>query len=264
MGARITQPQAQLDPKLMDEITTKMIVLLRELKSLSQGRENEVVIARELRSKLEAILYLPIITSHFQRLQPGTIKEAAEYLHKQLTDSNYIWGTLFSWLFVHALGAMVNPKDFAAQSRLWIDDWRLDRTILDVLNELGLDEATTRRVVALVKLLTRHQRWFEATSSDTPQAYAIMESLFKDREVAEFLRMNQYHDLWWFHKESFEEMLWWLMIVAALEIGSDPLRPVNAVVKELQGCYSMIQTWQQAEEQSDYQVEKMLEVVRGL
>ncbi|OGP74388.1 MAG: alpha-amylase [Deltaproteobacteria bacterium RBG_16_49_23] len=262
MDARITQPQAQLDPKLMEEITREIVALLREAKYLSQGREDEVVIARELRNKLEAILYLPIIASHFQRLQPGRIKGAAEYLHHRLTDSNYIWGTLFSWLFVHALGQVVHPEDFAEKSRLWIDDWRLDKTILDVLKELGLDEATTRRAVALVKLLTSRQRWFETTSSDTPQAYAITESLFKDREVAEFLRVNQYHDLWWFHKESFEEMLWWLMIVAALEIGSDPLRPVNAVVKELQGCYSMIQTWQQAEEQSDYQVEKLLELLK--
>ena len=60
--------------------------------------------------------------------------------------------------------------------------------------------------------------------------------------------MNQYNEIWWFNKEAFEEMLWWLMMVAALTIGSDPLRPVNAVVAELERCYSMIQTWQQAEE----------------
>ena len=52
------------------------------------------------------------------------------------------------------------------------------------------------------------------------------------------------------------------MMVAALTIGSDPLRPVNAVVEELQGCYSMIQTWQKAEEKSEYQVEKLLELLK--
>jgi hypothetical protein len=74
--------------------------------------------------------------------------------------------------------------------------------------------------------------------------------------------VNQYNDIWWFNKEAFEEMLWWLMMVAALTIGSDPLRPVNAVVAELEKCYSMIQKWHKAEEKSEYQMEKLLEIVR--
>jgi hypothetical protein len=84
----------------------------------------------------------------------------------------------------------------------------------------------------------------------------------KDSEVQQFLGVNQYNDIWWFNKEAFEEMLWWLMMVAALTIGSDPLRPVNAVVAELQGCYSIIQKWQQAEEKSEYQVEKLLSTLQ--
>jgi len=57
-------------------------------------------------------------------------------------------------------------------------------------------------------------------------------------------------------------MLWWLMMGAALTIGSDPLRPVNAVVAELERCYSMIQIWQQAEEKSEYQIDKLLSILR--
>jgi hypothetical protein len=74
--------------------------------------------------------------------------------------------------------------------------------------------------------------------------------------------MNRYNDIWWYNKEAFEEMLWWLMMVAALTIGSDSLRSVNTVVEELQRCYAMIQTWQKAGEKSDYQVEKLLELLR--
>jgi hypothetical protein len=107
-------------------------------------------------------------------------------------------------------------------------------------------------------LLTGHQRWFEVKLSDQKQSYAILESLLKDGEVQKFLKINQYNDILWFNKEAFEEMLWWLMMVAALTIGSEPLRPVNAVVAELERCYSMIQKWQQAEDKSEYQVEKLL------
>ena len=260
--ARITQPQAQLDQKLMEEIEKKMIDLLREAKHLSGGREDEMTIAREVRRKLEATLYLPILTSRHPRLQPKGVQAAAEYLHKKLTDSTTTWATLFGWLFVHALGKVINPKGFAGQSRTWIDEWRLGKTMLGVLMGLGLEEGAAGSSLTVIKWLTSHQRWFEMKPSDQKQAYAILELLFKDVEVQQFLQVNQYNNIGWFSKESFEEMLWWLMMVAALTIGSDPLHPVNTVVAELEKCYSIIQTWQQAEEKSEYQVEKLLSALR--
>ena len=262
IDARITQPHGQLDQKLLEEMEKKMIDLLREVKQVSGGREDEMTMAQEIRHKLEAILYLPIITSRYPRLQPKGVKAAAEYLHKKLTDSTYTWNTLFSWLFVHALGKVVNPRDFAGQSHTWIGEWRFGKTILSVLRDLGLEETTAWSSLTVIKLLTGHQRWFEVKPSDQKQAYAILESLLKDSEVQQFLRVNQHNDIWWFNKEAFEEMLWWLMMVAALTIGSDPLRPVNAVVAELERCYAMIQTWQEAEKKSEYQVEKLLELLK--
>ncbi|MCJ7786468.1 MAG: hypothetical protein MUP41_21265, partial [Desulfobacterales bacterium] len=110
--------------------------------------------------------------------------------------------------------------------------------------------------------LTSHQRWFEAKPLNKKSAHAELELLLKDGDLREFLQINQYKDTWWFNKEAFEEMLWWLMMVAALTIGSDPLRPVNAVIEELEGCYSMVQKWQEAEEKSDYRVEKLLSTLQ--
>jgi glycosidase len=253
MEARIIQPQAQPEQKLMEEIENKTIDLLRVAKQLSGGRKDEMTIARKIRHKLEAILYLPIITSRFPRLQPKGVKAAAEYLHKGLTDSTYTWAILFSWLFVHALGEVVDQREFSGQSRSSIDEWRLGKTIVSVSGDLGLDEGAVRRSVTLVKILTSHQRWF-----DQKAVYQAMEKLLKDSEVQQFLLVNRYNEILWFNKEAFEELLWWLMLISAIEIGFDPLRPVNAVVEQLERCYSIIETWQEAEQKSQYQVEKLL------
>jgi glycosidase len=251
--SRIISPQAQLDQEFMGEIEKKTIGLLREVKQRTGGGEDETTIAREIRHKLEAILYLPIITSRFPRLQPKGVKAAAEYLHKKLTDSTYTWAILFSWLFVHALGKVVSQRDFAGQSRSWIDEWRLGKTIAEVLMELELDEATTWRALTLIKILTSHQRWF-----DQKAVHQVMEKLLKDSEVQQFLQVNRYNDILWFNKEAFEELVWWLMLVSAIEIGFDPLRPVNEMMRNLERCWSMIQTLQEAEQKSEYQVEKLL------
>ncbi len=258
MESRIILPQAELDQTSIGEIEKKMINLLWQAKNFTDGREDEIAIAREIRHKLEAILYLPIITSHFPRLQPKGVKAAAKYLNKKLTDSPYTWGSLFSWLFVHALGKVVSQTGFSEQSRSWIDEWRLDKTIAGVLRESGLGEATVRRSVTLVKLLTGHQRWF-----DQKAIYQLVEKLLKDGEVSQFLQVNRYNEILWFNKEAFEELLWWLMLVAAVEIGFDPLRPAGKMVKELAECYRMIQALDEAKEKSEYQVEKLLEAVRG-
>ena len=258
MEARIVQPQAQLDQKLMEEIEKKMRRLLREAKQLSGEKEDETTIVQEIRRRLEAILYLPIITSRYPRLQPKGVKAAAEYLHKKLTDSTTTWATLFGWLFVHALGKVVNQKDFAGQSHTWIEEWGLTKIILGVLRELGVEEVAARNALTVIQWLTTHQTWFDSKPSGQEQAHGILELLLKDSDVQQFLQVNQSNNIWWFNKEAFEEMLWWLMMVAALTIGSDPLRPVNAVVEELQRCYSIIQAWQKVEEKSEYQVEKLL------
>ena len=258
MESRIILPQAELDQTSIEEIEKKMINLLWEAKKFTDGREDEIAIARELRHKLEAILYLPIITSHFPRLQPKGVKAAAKYLNKKLTDAPYTWGTLFSWLFVHTLGKVVSQAGFSEQSRSWIDGWKLDKTIAEALTELGLDEATTRRSVILVKLLTNHQRWF-----DQKAIYPVVEKLLKDSETQQFLMVNRYNDILWFNQEAFEELAWWLMLVSAIEIGFDPLRPVKELMRGLERCWSMIQTLQEAGEKSEYQVEKLLEILKS-
>ena len=260
--ARVTQPQAQLDQKLMEEIEKKMTRLLQEAKHLSGGREDETAIVQEIRRKLEAILYLPILTRRHPQLQPKGVKAAAEYLHKKLTGSTATWATLFAWLFVHALGKVVHQREFAGQSHAWIEEWGFRKPILAVLGDLGMEEITAWNSLAVIKWLTSHQKWFESKPSGQEQGYAILEELLRDSDIRQFLQVNQCNDIWWFNKEAFEEMLWWLMMIAALTIGSDPLRPVHAVIEELQGCYSIIQTWQRAEEKSEYQVEKLLSALQ--
>jgi glycosidase len=257
MKARIIQPQAQIDQKLLGEIEKKTVDLLQVAKQVSGGSEDEMPIAREVKCKLEAILYLPIITSRFSRLQPKGVKAAAEYLHQKLTESPYIWGTLFSWLFIHALGKVIRQKDFSEQIQSRMDEWRLDKVIAGALRNFGLEEGVARRSVTLVHILTSHQRWFEQKS-----IYQAVEKLLKDSEVHQFLWVNRYNEILWFNKEAFEELLWWLMLISAIEIGFDPFRPVNEMMRNLERRWSMIQTLQEAEKQSEYQVEKLLFILK--
>jgi len=261
MDARLKEPEGPLDQDLINEMEQKTINLLQEAKRFSGGMEDELAIVGQVTRKLEVILYLPTMASRFAWSVPPEGKTAAEYLMEKLIGETSSWYTIFNWLFVHALGRVVSQTDFEERSRSWIDEWRLGKTIASVLGDLGLEETAAWKSVSVVKLLAKHQRWYEVKRSDQNQAYRVLESLLKDGEVHQFLQVNRYNDILWFNKEAFDELRWWLFLVAVVEISSDPLRSAHEVVKDVEECYTIIKTLHQAEKKSSYQLEKLLEAI---
>lgn len=257
MGARILKSGQPLDNGLIEEVKQKTILFLEQAKALSGATGGKEVVAREVKLKLEAILYLPIITSRPQILQPRGIKAAAEYLHQGLMDQSSVWKIIFDWLFLHPMGKIVSSEDFSETGYRWMGEWKLDRILVETWMDLGFDERIAKRSVGLVKILTRHQRWFEEKNIEH-----VIQNLLWDDEISQFLGLNQYEDILWFNKEAFEEMLWWLMLTAAIEIGFDPLRPAKEVIRELERCWSMTKKFQDAEKKSGYQVIKLLEFLK--
>jgi hypothetical protein len=242
--AWVLKADVKPDQKILEETEEKMVNLLVEAKKFSGGSEEERTIAREVRQKLEVILRLPAISGQLQWIDATDVTKER------------FW-TLLSWLFVHAIGKVVNQKEFSEVSRSWIDEWRLGKTIVTELGELGLDETASWKSVTLIKLLTSHQRWFEEK-----RAYQVLVSLLKDNEVQQFLQINRYNDILWFNWEAFDDLLWWLMLMAAVEISSDPQRPTNQAAKDLEDCNGTIQKLKEAAKTSDYQVEKLLSAVK--
>jgi hypothetical protein len=89
-----------------------------------------------------------------------------------------------------------------------------------------------------------------------------MESWLSDSEVHQFLQVNRYQEALWFNQEAFEELLWWMFLLAAVNISADPLRPESEVSQETVASYEVIQRLLRAEGQSEYQIEKLLAALR--
>jgi glycosidase len=263
ISARVTQPDGQLDAQLMHEVEQKTVHLLHEVKQFAGGTGDETALAREIRNKLEAILQLPVLASHFPSPRSRKYEAAANYLTANLNDDPSVWGTLLGWLFTHTLGQVVSESGFEQQSRSWLDEWLLGKVVASVLRDLGLDEAAAWRAVAVIKLLTIHQRWFEAEVPGGKQAHQVLESWLKDGETQQFLQVNRYQGLLWFNREAFEQLLWWMLTLAAVAISADPLRPAVEVAKEIVAGYDLVQQLRRAEENSQYQIEKLLAAVRA-
>jgi hypothetical protein len=261
MDARVTRAGEQPDSQLLDEVEHLMLHLLREIKGLTGGGGDEVVIARDIRLKLEAILLLPIVESRFPLHESDKYQPTSEYLSRNLTTDPVVWGSLLSWLFVHSLGKVLHQTAFEEQSRSWIDEWLLSRIIGSVLRDLGLDEAAIGRSITLIKVLTTHQTWFEVQVPDQKLARRVLESWLRDSEVQSFLEINRYQSVLWFSKEAFEQLLWWMLLLAVVAISSDSLGPASEVAKEIIASREIVQQLRWAEQQSEYQVEKLMAVL---
>lgn len=261
IDARVTEPDGQMDAHLMDEVEGVTVQLLTEAKQLMDGSGDEAAIARDIRHELEAVLQLPILESRYPLPGDSKYKAAVNYLNANLVDAPAIWGGILSWLFVHSLGRVLDQSDFEGQSRSWIDEWLLGKIIASALRDLGLDEETAWRVVAIVKLLTTHQGWFDAQAPGKQGAYRVLETWLRDSEVQSFVQVNRYQDALWFNKEAFEQLLWWMLVPAVVALSADLSRPATEVAGGVTKCYQTIQQLLRAELESEYQIEKLLAVL---
>ena len=260
---RATDADTHLDAEVTAEVERRTLHLLREVKRFSGGSGDEAAIAQEIRRKLEASLQLPVLDSRFPLPRSRKYKAVVKMVRAHLDDDLVIWGSLLGWLFTHALGKAVGEEDSAERSRSWLDEWLLGRIIASALQDLGLDEGAAWWAVGVVKVLINHQSWYELESPRKERAYQILLSWLKDGEVQRLLQVNRYRGMLWFNHEAFDQLLGWMLTLAAVEISAAPEPSAEEVAQEIVACYDVAKKLQKAEEASEYQVVKLMEAAQG-
>ena len=275
-GHRLKDSTTALNLQIGTEVEEKARLLFRAIKELIGAEADEVALAMEVRADLEAVLQLPIVAQRFPLPRSRKYPAAIEYLqanlkvrapeellqgaeatrpqlHKTPTDEKQLWGTLFGWVFVRSLGKVVQTEDFSRQSLAWIDEWFLGRLIATTLREFGLTEDATWRAVATIKALTAQQTWYASEVTAKKRAAVALERLLGDQWTRQFLGVNRYNAIEWFNQEAFDELLAWLLVTETIIVSSDGVDVPEAII----AAYDVIKQLQDAEAQSNYQVEKL-------
>lgn len=252
------------EPDLIEEVSAKTTAALRAIKQFSGGAGDEVALTHEIIDELQAILHLPLLEQPAPAEEAPGYSAAVAFLTEGTPDELSQWGTLFGWTFVHALGKLqaapgATSQELAEQSRSLIDEWMLGRVLQQALREFGLDDATAAQRVAVIKQLTTYQCWFVDVESANP--YALVESLLQDREVQQLLGFNRYQGVLWFSREAFERLLWWMLLLAVVELTADKRRAPGEAVAAIAACYAVVRDLRAAAESSGYQVEKLLDSI---
>ncbi|MBI3944244.1 MAG: alpha-amylase [Chloroflexi bacterium] len=279
-GNQLPEQEISQRQDLLKEVEQQATVLLQEARRYSQGTGDETAIAQNIRRSLEVLLALPAATDQ-NGMESATPSPATAQTFAAPGPGNpYAAGNSFAgcvllgWIFVHPLGRIANSPDYALVSRSWIDEWTLGRILATTFQEVGLGEDDSWRAVAAIKLLTSHQNWYSYPSnaslptSDMSRdagegtAYRVLVDLLQDAEVQQYIQVNRYKGILWFNKEAFDQLLVWLQIVSVVKIGADPSLSAEEVKTERTHCAQIIKQLQEAEEQSEYQVEQLLAATR--
>jgi glycosidase len=259
MQARLSADDGEIDEHLLDEIEGKMLNLLREARRFAHGEENEQPVAREVRHEIAAILALPALGSHYPLPGAKHYNAAVKSFLSHLGKEPSKWICMFAWAILHGLGKVVQADDSEEISRSWIDEWLLGRILAGVAQQMGQDEPSAWRIVATVNLLTRQQGWFSGKIAQTPGQ--ILSAWLEDSEIQSYLGINRYQDVLWYNKESFENLLEWMMFLAVVGVSGNPELSASQVVEQIVAFHNVIGKIRLAGSRSAYQVEKLLEAV---
>jgi glycosidase len=258
MEARTEEPGDAVEKTLLDQVRQKMVDLL-EAAEYASTRESDGLSKKAIASRVVEELDVALsLQTRFEALDPdvaGDYEEVIDYVLENLESRHpAIWGTLLAWLFIHPLGKVVDEESYWEISRSWVDEWLLGKVTANALQEMDVDEAGAWRAVSVVKILLG-----DYGEMEPEEARTYLRTLLRDQTVQSFIGVNRYQETLWFNKESFERLLWWLMVRETVKLLADGEEDAFERIAER---YAFFERLLEAERASDYQVEKLLDAVK--
>ena len=248
---------SQKTESIVEDISKKLNTFLLEVKKYSSSKRDIVIIDKVIQSKLRATLQL-----HQGLLQidiPSNLKKIFTLL---LPKSEFEWGILFSWLFIHQLGRVISEKNYEVQSRSWFDEWRLSKYIKNTLKELSInEEEKTKDVGSIIKLIVSLHNWSNSMEYGEKNFYSIFQSFFRDPEIQLYLNVNRYHNLLWYSAEKFNDFTRWIWLTAIIDRIAKSNDNSSNEIEELLAYFQRIT---EIAKNSKFQVNKFLEDLQNM
>jgi hypothetical protein len=92
--------------------------------------------------------------------------------------------------------------------------------------------------------------------------YDLISNLLRDNEVRDFLQINRHMDILWFNKEAFEGLIFWMILVTSVKISCDKSMIQKDREAMMGKAIFLMEPLYEALENSQYQVEKLLELLK--
>jgi glycosidase len=260
IDARLQSKQDVLPAHLIDEAHQKLEGLLNGIQALTGHAQNRDRLQQELALNLRLALALPSLTEQYP--MPGSAKyaQAAGYLRSGLGEEDWAnWAVILSWVYLHSLGALTGAEHPDEVTAGWVSEWLFDRVLDESVHTLA--PQTTVDVSRLVRILIEQQNWFDQAVAVRKSPASILETWLSNNDIQIFLHIHRFNEVLWFDKDSFETLIWWMTSLAVMGSATNSGFGASLLIERLLAAYKLARTWLKAEEQSEYQVAKLLEAL---
>jgi hypothetical protein len=185
-----------------------------------------------------------------------------EKLNRGLLD-DWIWVALIGRLVSTAISAVAEPAD-ADRSGATMEELQLGSILAGVFGDLGLDDGAAWRLVAVIRMLGHLPLPSSVTGlAAAERAPAIVRALVADESVRPYIRVNVWEGVSWFNRESFGNILWWMLALDAVEaMGSEHGMPAR-VSQRLKATDRVTTTLAGAARDCGYQLDKLEAATKG-
>ncbi|MBN2416911.1 alpha-amylase [bacterium] len=174
----------------------------------------------------------------------GLVRESKRLLSMQKRLP--VRAVLAGWIICGDLGSLQTQQEEAgARSRAMLDEYQFGHALELAFKGTGLTRDEVSSSIQLIHILSEIR-----IEPDRVDPAGIMRRLFRHESARWYLGVHRYHDLLWFHKESFEYLLDMLLLITLLE------HPAFSQTKKLSNL-------KKTALQAGYQVEKMLDALSG-
>jgi glycosidase len=257
LNVRLSRKGALSDEALIPEIGRNLMRLLERIGEKAHAPGDADAVSSQILKRVETVLRLKANGNRLAVKGSRKTSAAVARIKRHLDSDPRRFCILSVWSFVHRLGQMRGRDHWQELSRAWIDEWRFGDAIARNLTCLGESDADAWKSVAEAKLLTLHQDWFRKDKKKLT-AGSVLDGLLADETIRQFLQFNRFQETLWFNKEAFEELMNWLLCVAAVEItASVPKSRASAKIDEV---FTIVQQLDKAMIQSGYRVENLIEL----
>lgn len=254
------------DTTPLDQVEWKSLQLLRAIAGFLRSSTDVSPIAQQIRLEASAILDLPMLAQRYSKTKATRFQQQAEELIKFLDSDPHQWEILFATAFTSRLGLISTPKtpiDAALISSGWVDEWLLRKVIRQEFQQLGQDEPAAGSTVNLIRLLSGQRGWRSIKASKIQKPAAVLASWLADPAVSDHLQVNTNNQVEWFNWEAMQGWLNWMQVFGVLDVLTDIEVGEKEILAQVGEVFELIDAIGVAAAQSEYQVSKLIENLRG-
>jgi hypothetical protein len=218
---------------ILIEFEKRMTVFISEVQKYISGENDITSAVKNLKDKLYILLLLYKPALLFESKQISELKK----ITKRLSEDGPSPSVLTLWLIFADLGRLQDKNYAPLISLSWLDEFLFYKLILRSLIAQGFDEKDADRQLQLIKCMILNPDWMEKSSENPVLA---LQSLFQTQEIQQFLNVNQYHEILYYHFESFVELLNALYTVNILNLLSNEGIKKRGIKKKLEDWYGIV------------------------